>query len=351
MTHLKKGIATAVFASALAGLTPQAAVSEELVIVATGGGFGEALNKHFFEPFSKETGIEIVQVPAPIGEQNAKLRAMLKTGNVEYDILTTTDMAVVADGDVYADLDCARIPNAAANGVPGTCGEKSMIRTAGAVMIAYDERAFPNGGPKSWADFWDVEAFPGARCLPGGAVENHIPFMAALLADGASVDDLFPLDYERALKKLDELKPHVAAYWSSYSQSQQLMRDGECVVSIMLNGRALSLRNEGFPLRIVWNQAFTTTAGWGIAKDAPNADAAYTFLDFWMTRPEAHLDFYKTFFYGTAHRDVVGLMDEADLALYFATEQNLDGQIPINAEWIGANREEVSRTYANFLAN
>ena len=162
---------------------------------------------------------------------------------------------------------------------------------------------------------------------------------------------MFPLDFERALAKLDELKPHVAAYWSSYSQSQQLMRDGECVVSIMLNGRALSLREEGFPLRIEWNQAFTQTAGWGIAKDAPNSDVAYRFLDFWMTRPEAHLAFYKTFFYGTAHKDVVGLMGEADLALYFATPDNLAGQIPMDAEWIGQNREEVSRTYANFLAN
>ena len=168
MIERNKYLVAAMLAGVLSGLTPQAASSEELVIVATGGGFGEALRTHFYEPFSEETGIEIIEVPAPIGDQNAKLRAMLRTGNVEYDVITTTDMAVVADADLYADLDCSRVPNAVENGVPGSCGAKSLLRTAGAVMIAYDERAFPEGGPRSWSEFWDVEAFPGARCLPGG---------------------------------------------------------------------------------------------------------------------------------------------------------------------------------------
>ncbi|MCG8355760.1 MAG: extracellular solute-binding protein [Kiloniellales bacterium] len=350
MRTWKVRLAAAAIACTATWVLPQAAISDELVVVATGGGFGDALKKHFYDPFTAATGIEIVTVPAAVAEQNAKLRAMRKAGQVEYDVLTTTAMAVIADDDVYADLDCARIPNAQAFGVAGTCGAKSLLRTVGAIMIAYKESAFPNGGPQSWAEFWDVEAFPGARCLPGGSLENHMPFLAALLADGAAPADLYPIDFDRALEKLAELKPHVAAYWTSYSQSQQFLRDGECVLSMMLNGRALSLRKEGFPLKIVWNEALTYSAGWGIAEGAPNADAAYKFLDFWMKDPKAHLAFYQTFFYATAHKDVVGLMDEADLALYYAKPDNLVGQVPIDAAWIGNHRDEISRTYANFLA-
>jgi putative spermidine/putrescine transport system substrate-binding protein len=31
--------------------------------------------------------------------------------------------------------------------------------------LVYRKDKFPNGGPQSWADFWDVKKFPGPRCL------------------------------------------------------------------------------------------------------------------------------------------------------------------------------------------
>lgn len=351
MKSLGKTVAIATIISAAIAFAPQIASANQLVVVATGGGFEEALRKNFYDPFTAETGIEIIAVPASVAEQNAKLRAMQAAGNVEYDVITTTDMSVVSDADVYQDIDCSKVPNAAQFGVEDTCDGKRLLRTAGAVGIVYDERAFPAGGPSSWADFWDVEKFPGARCLPGGSVENHIPFLAALVADGVEADGLFPLDFDRALAKLRNIKPRVAAYWSNYSQSEQLLRDGECVVSVMINGRAMSLRKEGFPVRFVWNEAFPNTAGWGIAKGAPNEEAAYRFLDFWMTNPKAHLAFFQGFYYGTAHKDVVDMLDDADRPFYYATAENLTAQIPVNTRWIGENQQEISRIYANFLAN
>jgi len=347
---LKKINGTVSLAAAMSLWLVAAAQAEELVIVATGGGFGDALAKHFYEPFTKETGIEIIKVLAPVGEQNTKLRAMQQSGNVEYDVVTTTTTSVIADADVYAELECSKIPNAVTMGVPGTCGERSLIRTVGAYMVTYNKKSFPGKKPDNWADFWNVGDFPGSRCLIGGSTDNHIPFLIALLADGVAPADLYPIDLDRALAKLNQLKPHIGAYWTSYSQSQQLMRDGECDISVMLNGRAFSLEKEGFPLGVSWNQAITSPAGWGIADGAPNSAAAYKFLNFWMTRPAAHLAFYQTFFYPTANNQVVDMMEGTFREAYYGTPKNLKNQMALNAAWIGDNQELINRTYANFLA-
>ena len=67
-----------------------------------------------------------------------------------------------------------------------------------------------------------MEKFPGNRGAYSD-VARMAPF--ALLADGVPKDKLYPLDVDRAFKKLDELKPHVKVWWKRGSQSVQLMRD------------------------------------------------------------------------------------------------------------------------------
>ncbi|NJL18453.1 MAG: ATP-binding protein [Nitrospira sp.] len=51
-----------------------------------------------------------------------------------------------------------------------------------------------------------MKSFPGQR-----SVRKH-PIYAlemALIADGVPMDKLYPIDVDRAFKKLEELKPHV----------------------------------------------------------------------------------------------------------------------------------------------
>src|SRR5829696_6602690 len=64
-------------------LTPSAAAQENQVIMSTGGGAWEAAQDvAYFQPFTEETGIEVVKVPEP---ELAQVRAMVKTGNVTFD--------------------------------------------------------------------------------------------------------------------------------------------------------------------------------------------------------------------------------------------------------------------------
>ena len=70
--------------------------------------------------------------------------------------------------------------------------------------IAYNT-TFPDGKhPKTWAEFFDVQ-----RNSPAGAAlrDRVNPMLEiALLADGVPFEKLYPLDVDRALKKLEPIK-------------------------------------------------------------------------------------------------------------------------------------------------
>ena len=75
--------------------------------------------------------------------------------------------------------------------------------------LVYRKDKFPNGGPQSWADFWDVKKFPGSRCF----YDRSFSCLAfALLADGVPADKLYPMDVDRAFRKMSEIKPHIKVW-------------------------------------------------------------------------------------------------------------------------------------------
>ena len=133
--------------------------------------------------------------------------------------------------------------------------------------LCYRKDKFPNGGPQSWADFWDVKKFPGTRSLYNNA-PRALAF--ALLADGVPPDKLYPMDIDRAFKKLDQIKPHIKVWWTQGNQSQQLIRDGEVDMMAIWNARASELAAQGVPVELVWNGADVGITMWGVAKGAPN---------------------------------------------------------------------------------
>ncbi len=118
--------------------------------------------------------------------------------------------------------------------------------------LVYRKDKFPNGGPQSWADFWDVKKFPGPRCM----YDRSFTCLAfALLADGVPIDKLYPMDLDRAFRKMSEIKPHIKVWWREGSQSQQLIRDGEVDMIAMWSARAIDLIEDKVPLELVWNGA------------------------------------------------------------------------------------------------
>ena len=94
------------------------------------------------------------------------------------------------------------------------------------------------------------------------------------------LDKVYPMDVDRAFRKLDQIKPHIKVWWTQGNQSQQLLRDGEVDMMVMWNARASELEQQGLPVELVWNGATITTTMWCVAKGAPNRKLAWEFLQF-----------------------------------------------------------------------
>jgi mannopine transport system substrate-binding protein len=345
-------LASLVFASfvfATPGGGKALAQDKQVIVGTTGGSFLDGLQKHYFEPFTKATGIKVVTSVADVGELWTKVRAMNRVNKVEWDVVFARPNHLISEVDNIERLDCAKIPNAAAFGVEGACGT-GLLRYIGGGVLAYSLKAFPAGGPqpKTWGDFWDFKKFPGPRSLqePGGDGWNY---MIALMADGVAKDKLFPLDLDRATKKLEELKPHVPAWWRSGDQSQQIIRDGEVVMELMWSNRALTLVRQGVPVGVSWDGAIQDPTYWAILKNAPDRENAYALLNDMMGNIQGHVGFFREIVADSSNKKAIESYSEAEKRDSALNPVNFNAMAVPDFAYVAKNTDMMRRRFEDFL--
>lgn|SRR6266540_1705753 len=236
------------------GMSANAQQGGKIVYLGIGGATQDALRKALFEPFQKETGIQVVE-DTGLGQE--RVEAEVKSGRPSIDFLTTSTNTYLTflGKDLLAPIDYKYYDPADIKSMPEATRLKFAVDSVfvGLVM-AFSKQAFPDGKPQpqSWADFWDVKKFPGKRTLPYcDVLEGAWPLPeAALLADGVAADKLYPLDIPRAVKKLQELAPNVV-WWRNTSQPGQYMATQEAVMAMDSSGRMNGMLDKGVPLKIV----------------------------------------------------------------------------------------------------
>lgn len=322
-----------------------------LVVVTSGGTFERELDRHFFQHFSRETGVRIAPVGASLGPQWTRVAAMRQAGKVEWDVITAFPEDLVGRYQTLVEpLDCDRIPAAKADHLPKTCAPHGVLRSIGAGVLTWNTAHFKDKVPRSWADFWDVKNFPGPRSLPSTPSAHPWLLIVALLADGVPQERLFPLDVDRALKKLQEIKPHVAVWWNTGEQSQAAMRNGEAVMSLLWVSRAVPSIEQGVPLRFSYEQSIQNVTYWAVVRDAPNRDAAYRFLDFFLRNPKEHAAFAKAIGAATSSLGVRDHLSDAQWRAMPTNPENWNRTIEPDAKWIADNQEMISRRVMDLLS-
>lgn len=325
------------------------ASADELVIATTGGQMRNALEKNMYLPFTKATGIMVVPVDIEVPDQWAKAEAMARSGKMEYDIVTATGGDLIEKKDILHKIDCEALPNLAKNGLPGSCQPYGVVRTIGVQMIAYDKDIFPVG-PKTWSDFWDVKKFPGGRGLPDTGDRDWWLPAIALMADGVKPEELWPLDLDRAYRKLDEIKPHVAVWWKTGNQMQQIMRNKEVVMLIGYSGRALASIREGLPWEMVWDNVIRDAGLMSIMKDAPHLDAALKYIDFFYANSDGHPEFMRMVNYATSSKGGLEKLPPEEQVLYPTAPENFARMVQPDFEWIGKNRAALRERWTAWIS-
>jgi putative spermidine/putrescine transport system substrate-binding protein len=279
------------------------AESERIVVVSHWGGvLGNAYRESAFNEFERETGIKVVEVTST--NNAAKIKAMVESNNVDIDLMEGSELEInrFSELNYLEPIDYSYFPQEVLDGMPDVsknpygCGSFAY-----ASVIAYRTDVFPTGNhPTSWVDFWDTERFPGKRTLVSGTSGDYPPLEYALLGDGVSPDNLYPLDIERGFKALDRIKPHVEKWWTSGSQAAQMLLNKEVVLAEAFSGRIADLKNKGVPVEIEWNQGMFNQDYWLMPKGAPHKEDAYKLLAF-MTDAKRQAKFSELSGYGAAN--------------------------------------------------
>ncbi|CAM5761705.1 extracellular solute-binding protein [Bosea minatitlanensis] len=278
--------ALAVLALPLCFAQGAAAQSKEVIVQDPGGAYGEALRRIMYGPFEKETGIKVVTVQE--ARSGPRLKAQAEAGKASWDLAFIFDQETKILGDCcLAEIDYKKLSESAQKtlaAMPDNLKRpKGVALQVIGVGLAWNKDKYKAGAePQSWADFWDVKKFPGRRCMPAW---SRFTFEAALMADGVPKDKLYPIDMERALKKLAEIKPHVTKWWTTAAQPPQLLLDGEADMCMAYTGSMSKFALEGAPVAISWNQGFVYYDFFSIPKGAPNYDNALKVLS-WRLDPK-----------------------------------------------------------------
>ena len=216
--------------------TGRANAATQLAVRTPGGAYDDVKRSTVYEPFRKATGIEIVPVAATV----AKLLAMHKSGQMEVDLIDTGDdvLLQLEAAGALAPIDYKKFKYTDPNDIEATVRHKSFVGSFNyAMVMGYHTAAYPKGKePKSWAEFWDIKAFPGPRTLSDMASgAPDIEF--ALLADGVPMDKLYPLDIDRAFKSLSRVRPAITKFWDTGALSAQMLADKEVVLGSIWSTR------------------------------------------------------------------------------------------------------------------
>ena len=308
-----------------------------ITVVSYGGPYQDAQSQAFFQPFSSETGVEIIE-DSPT--DYAQLRTMVDGGRPTWDlVLVANDFGTPADADYLEPIDYDVID--ADLLIEGAAQEYRVAADVEGSVIAYNSEAL-DAVPASWADLFDTEKFPGKRAfyksVSGGVLE------AALLADGVAPDDLYPLDVDRALAKLDTIKDDII-WWETSAQSQQLLASGEASMGLVWIGRAIDAGKEA-PVEIAWDSWLQVDAYWVIPKGAPNAAGAQALLAF-LLQEDPQIEFTKLSDYGPVNQSAAD--DPSVQENVNRPSNHLDTQVKVDDEWWGANRQTMDQRFQEWL--
>jgi len=189
--------------------------------------------------------------------------------------------------------------------------------------------------PASWADLFDTAKFPGKRTFYKWSAPGVIE--AALLADGVAADKLYPLDLDRAFKKLDTIKADIV-WWSGGAQSQQLLASAEAPFGSFWNGRLTALSATGVNVETSWAQNITAADALVVPKGTKNKEAAMKFIAF-AASPEGQAEMAAGTGYAPTNLKSPALMD-AKIAKTLPDQQTAS-QINADMAYWAKHRDEI----------
>jgi putative spermidine/putrescine transport system substrate-binding protein len=236
-------------ASTTASGTPDL-TGQKLVWVGFGGVTGESTKKAWLDPFSKATGASVVY-DSP--SDPAKVKAMVKSGNVTWDVI---DLDGGTGGAGCGTLFRTRqemgidISEVDPKYVSDACGVPIFQYTQ---ALLYNKAKYRHARPTKITDFLDTKRFPGKRAMFNYAIGAWEPLIQAA---GTPPDKVYPYKYRVGAKAYRKIKKAVVLK-DELVQLGEMLSAGKFDMCMCYTGRA-AIRPNVSPRKvgIVWDGAW-----------------------------------------------------------------------------------------------
>ena len=328
------------------GISRAWAGAGKLVFVNWGGDAGSAYDRAYGAPFRQETGIPVRQDES--GPTEEAVAAQFEGGQPAWDVVDIDPFSAQALGKrgIMEPIDYSVVDRSRMR--PGFGWEFAASSYFYSYIIAYDATKFGDAVPRGMADFFDVEKFPGKRSLyqwGSGMWE------AALLADGVEPRNLYPLDLDRAHRKIAAFKQHVLAYWGSGNESQSLLLSGEVSMALIWSTRAgLVEKDSGGSISFIWDQGLIAPGAMGVIKGNPGGrEAAMAFIAS-AQDPQKQVVMFEMLGQGPANPAADGMLTAEQARLNPVDPANMAMQIPLDMEWYEANYGAALKEYTRVIS-
>ncbi|MCR9220119.1 MAG: ABC transporter substrate-binding protein [Alphaproteobacteria bacterium] len=317
--------------SAFGAAAPAAA--ESLTIVSWGGVVSDANRSAYWAPYAEATGVEIID--DTFNGELSRIRAQIESGVITWDIAEPefAEAALGCEEGLFEPLDPAVLPTD--DFATYHLGECSVTSLLASTVLTYDASVYDGPAPASWADFWDVDGFPGKRGLNFSVIDS---LLIALLADGVPADAVYDVladkaGQDRAFAKLDALKDHII-WWRSGTEQIQGLLSGEYSMASAWNGRVASaIASESAPLAMAWEAGHLATGNqWVILKGSENKERALDFIKFAL-QPENQARFMQEIDYSAISRKGHEALSPERLAIMPGNPKFEENGVPPNPDF------------------
>ena len=322
------------------GFAQRARAAQSIAVTCWGGSYEKGIKEHFADPFTKETGIEVILIN---NADLTKMKVQVESKNVQWDVFDSVGPQITAGAKMglWEDIDRSIVDTSDLI-APGAKTYVGTYLFAGG--IAWDPKRFPDGKhPNVFKDFWDAQRFPGRRGLRTRVSET---LEMALVADGVAPDKLYPLDIERGFKALDRVKPLVKKWIETTPETITLLTANEIDFSYTYLSRVLPAQKAGSSVQMSMQQTINSLEYLAVPKYSKNREAAMRYVAFCL-RPDRQAAFGSTNNFSPNSRKGATMLP-ADSSKSMPDMLN-PNNIVLNDAWWADNYDTLQKRYTEWM--
>jgi putative spermidine/putrescine transport system substrate-binding protein len=306
-----------------------------------------AFTKAFGDAFKTTSGV-LVKQDSSCGTEGA-IQAQFGSGKPSWDVIDADPFSAESLGKkgVMEEIDYSIVDKSKMR--PGYGWKYAASSYFYSYVIAYDSSKFADKAPTGMADFFDVQKFPGKRSLYKWGAGM---WEAALLADGVTPDKLYPLDLDRAHKKLAAFKEHVVSYWGGGGEAASVLLNGEATMALIWSSRASAIeRDSGGSIKFTWSQGLLEPGSMAVLKGGPGGkENAMKFIAS-AQDPKKQIVLFNLLGMGPTNPAADPLIPEDRRRFNPVDPGNMSKQIPLDVGWYETHYAAALDAYTKVIAS